>query len=114
MDSAPELPIEYYKPSALREIGEAIGPVLRIDAHTTAESQGRFARLCVQVNFNDPIIKLLKMGGIDQPVQYEGIHSLRFACGCVGHKVENCPYKLNTSTIERAEKEAGKSQETSR
>lgn len=105
----PELPIEYYEPSALREIGEAIRPVLRIDAHTAAESRGRFSRLCVQVNFNEPIIKLLKMGGIDQPVQYEGIHSLCFACGCVGHKVENCPYKINTPTTGGEEKEAGKS-----
>lgn len=90
----PELPIEYYAPSALREIGEAIGPFVRIDAHTAAESRGRYARLCVQVNFNEPIIKLLKMGGIDQPVQYEGIHSLCFACGRVGHKAESCPTRL--------------------
>ncbi|KAL0004807.1 hypothetical protein SO802_012368 [Lithocarpus litseifolius] len=32
----PKLLIEYYEPSALRETGEAIGLVLRIDAHTTA------------------------------------------------------------------------------
>ena len=43
----PELPIEYYEPSMLREIGEVIAPILRIDTHTMAESRGRFARLCV-------------------------------------------------------------------
>ncbi|KAF3948626.1 hypothetical protein CMV_025403 [Castanea mollissima] len=68
----PKLPIEYYEPFALKEIGEAIGPVLRVDGHTTTESRGRFAWLCVQVNFIESIVKLLKMGGIDQPVQYEG------------------------------------------
>lgn len=109
-----ELPIEYYEPSALREIGEAIGPVLRIDAHTTAESRGRFARLCVQVNFNEPIIKLLKMGGIDQPVPYEGIHSLCFACGRVGHKEENCPYKINSSVTEGTKSGVGNNQEATR
>ena len=107
----PELPIEYYEPSTLREIGEAIEPILKIDTHTATESRGRFVRLCVQVNFNEPIIKLLKMGGIDQPVQYEGINSLCFACGRVDHKVENCPYKIKILTTGGAEEEAGKSQE---
>ena len=64
----PELPIKYYEPSVLQEIGEAIGPVLKIDTHTVVESKGWFARLCVQINFDELITKLLKVGGIDQLV----------------------------------------------
>lgn len=45
----PELPIEYYEPLVLRAIGETIGPVLRIDTHTAADTRVRFAMLCVQV-----------------------------------------------------------------
>nr|POE75686.1 hypothetical protein CFP56_23235 [Quercus suber] len=37
----PALPIEYYKPSVLQDIGKAIGPVLRIDTHTASEARGR-------------------------------------------------------------------------
>lgn len=33
------LPIEYYEPSVLRDIGLAIGPVLRIDTQTSTESE---------------------------------------------------------------------------
>nr|POF10457.1 hypothetical protein CFP56_04682 [Quercus suber] len=44
----PELPIEFYETNALLEIGRAIGPVLRIDAHTATRVRRRFARLCVQ------------------------------------------------------------------
>ena len=36
----PELPIEYYEPLVLREIGEAIGSMLRIDSHMAVESRG--------------------------------------------------------------------------
>ena len=43
----PELPVEYYEPSILWEIGTAIGPVLQIDTHTAAESQARFAHIYV-------------------------------------------------------------------
>ena len=64
----PELPIEYYEPSVLRDLGKAIGRVLRIDTHTAAEARGRFARLCVQDNFDKPLVKLLKVGGVKQPV----------------------------------------------
>ena len=88
----PGLLIEYYELLVLRDIGKAIGPILRIDTHTASETKGRFMRLYVQVNFDDPLVKLVKVGGIDQPVQYEGISSLCFSCGRVGHKAEGCPY----------------------
>ena len=64
----PGLPIEYYELSVLRDIGLAIGPVLRIDTQIATEARVRFARLCVQVNFDKPIIKLVEIGGIRQPV----------------------------------------------
>ena len=74
----------------LRDIGQAIGPILRIDTHTTTETRGRFARICVQVNYDNPLIKFIKTGGIEQLVQYEGINSLCFSCGHAGHNVECC------------------------
>ena len=41
------LPIEYYDAEVLKEIGEAVGKVLRIDTHMASEAKGRYARLCV-------------------------------------------------------------------
>ena len=84
----PQLPIEYYEPSVLRDIGQAIGPVLRIDAHTATEARGRFAWLCVQIDFDKPLIKLIRIGSIKQSVQYEGINSLCFSCGRAGTREE--------------------------
>ena len=57
----PGLPIEYYEPSVLRDIGLAIRPMLKIDTQTATEARGQFARFCVQVNFDKPIIKLVKI-----------------------------------------------------
>jgi hypothetical protein len=76
-----ELPIEYYEPSLLKKIGHAIGPVLRIDAHTMNGARGKFARLCIQVNLEKPLpmtvyIRQKRM----QPIQYEGINQLCFCC----------------------------------
>ena len=103
----PSLPIEYYELLVLRDIEKAIGPILRIDTHTALETKDRFTRLCVQVNFDDPLVKLVKVGGIDQPMQYEGISSLCFSCGRVGHKTEGCPYTTrSTEKVAVADNEA--------
>ena len=99
----PELPVEYYEPSIFWEIGTAIGPVLQIDTHTAAESQARFAHIYIQVDFDKPLIKLVKIGGIEQPVQYEGINSLCFSYGRVGHKGKSCPYMAKSPVKENVD-----------
>jgi hypothetical protein len=90
----PGLPIEYYDQEALLRLGRLIGPVLRVDAHTYMGSRGRFARICVQVNLDKPLKTLIKMDGLEQPLLYEGISSLCFICGRLGHRKENCPYQV--------------------
>lgn len=65
---------------------------MRIDTHTANESKGRFARLCIQVDIEKPLVTALLIGGKEQPVYYEGIQRLCFAYGRIGHRRENCPY----------------------
>ncbi|XP_075655267.1 uncharacterized protein LOC142625512 [Castanea sativa] len=104
----PELPIKYYKPSVLRELSQAIGLVLRVDTYTATESRGRFVRICVQINFKKPLIKLIRTGGVEQPVLYKVINSLRFSYGRIGHKVECCPYMTKTPVNKDDRKEEDK------
>lgn len=90
----PKLPIEYYNPGALKEIGKAIGNVLRIDSHTAMESSGLYARLCVQVDINRPLVNTILIGNFQQAVIYERISRLCFSCGWVGHCREACLYTI--------------------
>ena len=90
----PELPIEFYDIEVLKEIGSAIDPVLRIDSYTAAGSRGCYARLCIQIDLDKPLIKSIRIGRLVQQVKYEGIYSLCFCCGRLGHKRENCCYKI--------------------
>ncbi|KAK9996394.1 hypothetical protein SO802_021080 [Lithocarpus litseifolius] len=89
-----ELPIEFYETEVLKEIGESIGKVLRIDSHTATEARGRYARLCVQVDINKPLINSILISHFEQVVTYEGIHKLCFSCDRIGHKIEACPYTI--------------------
>ena len=51
----------------------------------------------MQINLANPLIKIIKIGGVEQPVQYKGINSLCFSCGRVGHKVESYSYIARAS-----------------
>ena len=89
----PELPVEYYDKGPLLLIGGSIGPVLRVDYNTAVGFRGRFARICIQINLEKPLIRMLRLGKIRQAVVYEGINALCFTCGIIGHKKEACPIK---------------------
>ena len=104
----PELPMEFYEPNALKKIGRAIGPVLRINYHTANKERGRFARLCIQVNLDKPLVRKIYLGKIEQCVLYEGINALCFSCGRIGHKVEACPFIVREQPKEqRTERNEG-------
>ena len=91
-----ELPIELYETDALKQIGESLGRVLRIDAHTAMEAWGKYARLCIQIDVSQPLVDTILIRRFEQPVMYEGIHELCFSCGKVGHMVETCPYTIRS------------------
>ena len=90
----PELPIEFYDMEVLKEIGSVIGSVLCIDSYTATGSRGSYARLCIQIELDKPLINSIKIGRLVQQVKYEGISSLCFCCGRLGHKQENCWYQI--------------------
>ncbi|KAL0015575.1 hypothetical protein SO802_002644 [Lithocarpus litseifolius] len=89
-----ELPIELYDAELLKEIGESIGKVLRIDSHTAMEARGKYARICIQIDVNKPLVNTICIGSFKQVVYYEGIHSLCFSCGRLGHKIDGYPYTI--------------------
>ena len=72
------MPIELYEAEVLKQIGEAIGKVLRIDTHTALESRGKYARMCIQVDVRKPLINTILIGKFKQAVAYEGINKLCF------------------------------------
>ncbi|XP_030928095.1 uncharacterized protein LOC115954311 [Quercus lobata] len=109
----PELPIEFYDASVLKEIGSVIGPVLRIDSYMALETRGGYARLCVQLDLDKTLINSIRVGRLVQKVLHEGISSLCFCCGKLGHKQDNCGLKVRKPSGEDEAQVSLKSNEIS-
>ncbi|GMY19594.1 hypothetical protein FCV25MIE_14833 [Fagus crenata] len=95
----PELPIELYDMSILRRIGNQLGHLLKVDARTMDNERGRFARLCVQIDLEQPLTSKVRIGDMIQKIQYEGISTICFECGRVGHRIDSCPSKFVPATL---------------
>ncbi|GKV21520.1 hypothetical protein SLEP1_g31494 [Rubroshorea leprosula] len=89
----PGLSAEYYDTISLQRIGNEIRTLLRVDAHTAHHTRGQYARVCVRIDLNKPLVKLLRLGKIRQKVVYEGIRGLCFACGRIGHRKKVCTFQ---------------------
>ena len=86
----PELLIKFYNRLVLKEIGSVIGPMLHIDSYSASRTRGSYARFCVQVDLEKPLINVVRIGKCRQVVLYEGTSALCFSCGHLGHTQGNC------------------------
>ncbi|XLR08093.1 hypothetical protein S83_036031 [Arachis hypogaea] len=90
----PGLAIEYYEEEMLKRIGNILGKTMRVDTNTADKSRGKFARLCVELHLTEPLVLQYSINGIRYLVEYEGLHSICFQCGLVGHDSNSCSGKL--------------------
>ncbi|XP_026385373.1 uncharacterized protein LOC113280965 isoform X5 [Papaver somniferum] len=68
----PELPLEYFDKTVLEKVGAKIGRLIKVDATTEHVLRGKFARVCVEVSTDKPLVPLVKIGRVLQKVEYEG------------------------------------------
>ncbi|CAN1130908.1 hypothetical protein LINPERHAP2_LOCUS6111, partial [Linum perenne] len=95
----PGIPFEYFDRTILKLIGDRIGRTVRID-HTTLEGvRGNFARICVEVDLSKPLLSKYKLKRRVRRIEYEGLHTICFTCGCYGHKDDVCRHKPEADPI---------------
>ncbi|KAK8481764.1 hypothetical protein V6N12_074477 [Hibiscus sabdariffa] len=92
------LPVTLYKRNLISEIGESIGPIIKIDFQTESGRRGRFARMAISIDLHKPLVSKLVINGRVQIVEYESLLTVCFSCGTYGHVKENCP-KLNLTVV---------------
>ena len=87
--------MEYYDKKCLKIMGNRIGKTLKIDFTIEEMMRGKYARVCVLVDLMKLLIPLIRVGGRDIRIEYEGIHLLYFQCKVYGHSANNCQSKTN-------------------
>ncbi|CAN1837374.1 hypothetical protein LINPERHAP1_LOCUS35081 [Linum perenne] len=83
------LPIEYFDSTVLSTIGDKIGKTICIDHTTLQGNRGNFARICVEVDISKPLVSKYRLRRRVRRIEYEGLHTICFSCGCYGHQQEN-------------------------
>ncbi|XP_062007348.1 uncharacterized protein LOC133724601 [Rosa rugosa] len=94
------LPLKYFKDFTMRKIGNLIGPVLKIDKVTLAQARGKFCRICVEVNPNEPLKPFVEVDFQAYGVVYEGISTICFNCGVYGHVKGQWPYNTEHEIVQ--------------
>ncbi|KAI9120919.1 hypothetical protein K1719_007952 [Acacia pycnantha] len=86
----PDLPMELCTVESLGMIGNMIGKIIKIDRSTSIYDKGEFARICVEVDLQKPLLPAFTTFGVDKQIVYEGLHLVCFCCGIYGHTQEQC------------------------
>ncbi|PIA28455.1 hypothetical protein AQUCO_06900016v1 [Aquilegia coerulea] len=87
--------IEWFNREILFFIAQALGHPIKLDPPTNDISRGRFARICVEINLNEPLVPHIEVDDLLLPIMYEKINQICFSCGRYGHKDISCPHKID-------------------
>ncbi|XP_057451967.1 uncharacterized protein LOC130743755 [Lotus japonicus] len=86
----PGLGFQFYDESILMTLASGVGEPIRVDTNTVDMQRGKFARVCVEIDLDQPVIGMVGLRGTWYNVEYEGLHLLCSHCGCYGHLARNC------------------------
>jgi hypothetical protein len=70
-----------------------------VDFNTEAGTRGCFARICVQLDLEQPLTRTIRVGKLKLAVVYEGIGLLCFHYGRIGHRCEWCPNRIQEEVV---------------
>jgi hypothetical protein len=86
----PSLGMKYYDESLLLALATAVGSPVKVDVRTLDASRGTFARVCIEIDLDKPVVGKVWFRDFWYHVEYEGLHLLCKNCGVYGHVARNC------------------------
>ena len=63
---------------------------MKIDYNMLKVSRGKFARVCIEIDLNKPVVGRICVEGKWYTIVYEGLHIICSHCGCYGHHARDC------------------------
>lgn len=81
----PCLRMEYYDENVLLALAAAVGKPIKVDTKTMEASRGKFARVCMEIALDQPVVGRFRFRERWFNVEYEGLRLLCKKCGIFGH-----------------------------
>lgn len=79
-----------FNESTLVQVENTIEKSIKVDMAPTALSRGKFARVYVELNLNQPLIPTICVMRRIRSIEYEGLYKVCFFCRKFGHKADQC------------------------
>ncbi|CAA0842215.1 Unknown protein [Striga hermonthica] len=79
-------------------LASMVGTPIRIDLNTSNVERGKYARACIQIDLNQPVVGQAGFQGIWYKVEYEGLYLLCPLCGRYGHNRNTCSFVKPTGS----------------
>ncbi|CAN0876755.1 hypothetical protein LINGRAHAP2_LOCUS11481 [Linum grandiflorum] len=98
-----ELPLHHYNDNSLYAIASCIGNPLKLDHQTSLVSRGKYARVCIEIDTDQPLIPSIGWKRFDIKVEYESIPLICMHCGKVGHSISSCPVRPSKPAVAETE-----------
>ncbi|KAJ4828641.1 hypothetical protein Tsubulata_046021 [Turnera subulata] len=71
--------------------GSLVSEPIRIDVHTRDKQRGKFAKIVVEIDLLKPLKGKVELQGKSYLVEYEGLPTVCYNCGCTDHCMASCP-----------------------
>lgn len=91
--------MKLYNGITLNRIGNSIGKILKINAHTSATIRGKYICLCMEVLLNICVQSHILIGIHNQIIFYEDSDKLCKTCGQIGAHQHGCLTKIGSIPV---------------
>jgi hypothetical protein len=84
------LNLVFYDESFLMTMASAIGKPIKANMHTLNVERGHLARICIEIDIDQPVVGRLWIKDNWNKVKYEGLHLICSRCGYYEHLGRDC------------------------
>ncbi|CAN1190189.1 hypothetical protein LINPERHAP2_LOCUS40336 [Linum perenne] len=71
---------------------------MRLHLATIEGAMGRYVRVCVEVEFSNPLLGKYMVENQTFYVEYEGLEKICFSCDLYGHNIDGCSSSVQPQT----------------